>query len=221
MRQVPEAVHAMKSVKQPRPWSIRKRAFGMLALLLASAALTSGCSPWRIIPPENVSNPAPVYITRYASHTRLALPFEDGTRGVEYGYGDWHWYAKRETGAWSGFRAVLLPMDGAYSRREIPWPDSAETFQRRLGGNHTEKLMVESERASTLRKALEEMWQSLGEAEEVGHPRTGAVYRRAGEAYHLFSNSNQQTASWLKALDCRVRGIQVGGEFRVERSPPP
>lgn len=188
-------------------------------LIILVALIGGGCRPWRIIPPNQVESPTSVYLTRYASHTRLALPPESGHMGVEYGFGDWHWYAREETGAMSGVRAALLPMDAAYSRREVLWSDSAETLAIRLAGNHTERIEVESARVATLRQELEAKWDSLDAAEEVVIPRRDTVYRRTDENYHLANNSNQQTATWLEQLGCRIEGTPLKGEFRVEHEP--
>jgi hypothetical protein len=191
----------------------RRRAFGAMLLMAIVLGLGfSGCATWEIEPPPpgRIAEPAEVWLTRYARHVRLTLPAEDGRTAVEYGYGDWHWYAEGEVGALSGLRALFWPSDAALSRGEFRWgPDAATIASRR--GDRALAITVERARLQALREDLEALWESLDEAETVRHG--AAVYRRMGASYHFFNNSTTKTAEWLRALDCRVARPSIGGDF--------
>ena len=196
------------------------KSLGGLIALLALTVLISGCVGWRVVPPANLDAPASVYITRYGRHTRLALPMENHHHGVEYGFGDWNWYALQDTNASSGLRALFLVTDSALSRRILLWQESAEAFQGESGGSLTLKVEVESSLAEALLAKLEERWQSLRHAEEVTHFNRDIVYRKTDEPYHVLNNSNAKAVEWLRELGCRVYGIPLDANFKVMAAEP-
>ena len=199
----------MKSKKVSWAILILMALAGLLLLILAGTT-------WKVIPPENVEEAAHVFITQYASHTRLTIPLDKPIRAVEYGFGDWWYYAVMERGLRSGLRALFLPTDSAISRRVIPWGQSLKVVQQHLGGARTEAIAVDSSRLTKLRAKFEDHWHSLDAADEVLHPGTGTVYRRTKEPYHIMNNSNARTADWLRTLDCEINGLSLTGNFIVE-----
>jgi hypothetical protein len=175
---------------------------------------TAGCT-WRITPPGAVERPGTVYVTTYGKHTRLALPqAADPHRLVEFGFGDWHYYALEETGLLSGLRALFWSEASAYSRRELRYHPDPDTFSRLSGGERSARLVVEQSQIAVLRDALEQRWRSLA-GETVQRSAEELSLRRSDEPYHLFHNSNHRTAEWLRELGCEVRGVTILGSFRV------
>ncbi len=182
-----------------------------LALFVLVAQL--GCA-WRIAPPAAVEEPAGVFVTVYGRHTRLALPAPEDKQLIEYGFGDWRFYALEERGPISGLRALFWSRSSALSRRELPWRDETGAFERVAGGVRSERVIVERGRADALRERLESRWREL-EDEEVYQPREQMVLRKSDDPYHLLRNSNHQTADWLRELGCTVSGVTIGSRFRV------
>src|SRR5690606_655289 len=79
----------------PEARSISKR-YG-LAMLLALAGLLVSCTS-TIVPPAEVIDPVTVFVLSEAMHTGIVLPPDPGCSGnpheyVEFGFGDWSWYA--------------------------------------------------------------------------------------------------------------------------------
>jgi hypothetical protein len=184
------------------------------ALSWGSAALflvVPGCA-WRVVPPE-VRDGVPVVLSQYEWHTRLALP--DGTAAFyEYGFGEWNFYGLEKEGFFSGFRAITGLGKGAISRRELPYTLSESEFARAAGSNRSVRLYVERGRAEGLRGELERRWQSNAHSRVV---RTwdGIPVSRDRAAYHLFANSNDVVANWLRRLGCRVSGNTSTSRFKV------
>lgn len=196
----------------------RRKGTGILlgaGILAALLTLLSGCGTWRVTLPEEVHRPAHVLVTRSGSHTRLTLPLPQPGAGVEYGFGDWQWYARENRGAWSALRALFLPADAVLSRRPVRRPMPAFPGPSILEQGGYLVLEVEAARIEHLRQALEETWQALDGAEEVVHPFSGTVYRRMPEPYHVFNNSNARSAAWLEALGCEVTGFSFWAEFEI------
>ena len=169
-----------------------------------------GCA-WRVIPPE-VADGVPVVLSQYAWHTRLALP--DGTAAFyEYGFGEWNFYGLEREGFFSGVRAITGQGKGAISRRKLPYTLSESEYARAAGSNRSAVLYVERGRAEGLRSELERRWQSA--PARVVRAWDGIPVSRDPAPYHLFTNSNQVVANWLRRLGCRVSGNTLTSRFKV------
>jgi hypothetical protein len=178
------------------------------------AIVSSGCA-WRITPPATLERPGNVYITSYGKHTRLALPeAAQPGRMIEFGFGDWHYYALEETSLLSGLRALFWSEASALSRRELLFHEDPAMFRVGSGGEHTARIRVEQARIDALRNALEKEWNSLV-GESAHRSQEDMSLRRSNARYHLFRNSNHQTADWLRELGCKVNGIAILARFRV------
>lgn len=187
----------------------------MLPVMAGTAlALLAACS-WTVVPPDLEGPGAPVFVTSYDKHTRLALPSGDGF--LEYGFGDWHYYALEEWGTGSMVRGAFFSRGSAFSRRRLPWTDDEEEFRRAAGGVSSLRVEVDAARAADLLARLERRWVEL---EELGGER---VYRewedldlaRWDERYHLFDNSNHKVVHWLRELDVEVRGWTLTNRFKL------
>src|SRR5262245_8308798 len=77
----------------------------VLALGLAALASLSSCAA-TVEAPERVEDPASVFLFAGGRHCGLLLPCADG-RIVEYGYGDWGWYALGEDDWWRAPATML------------------------------------------------------------------------------------------------------------------
>ena len=180
-----------------------------LLILLLTIPLLQACT-WTIIPPEPTVDPTTVYISVYGRHTRLALPDGPGQL-VEYGFGDWRYYAEAERNLFTGAQALFFSSGATLSRRELTDPNTAE-LSRHFFSNRTEAIEVPGDLASQLHEALLLAWEA-GEGEEI---RQGSlVFRQSPQRYSLFHNSNHQTAFWLEQLQCEVRGAPFWSNFRV------
>ncbi len=197
---------------------------------LAIGALTlfglSSCA-WKVVPPRDAAEPVPVFVSEYGRHTRLALP--DRTAAFfEYGFGEWNFYGLEKRGVFSALRAITGLGRGAFSRRKLPYTLEESRFVQAAGSRRSVRLFVERSRAEELRYELEGRWRA--------NLRTVVI--RAWDhipvspdraRYHLFHNSNQAVAGWLKRLGCRVIGCPITSNFQVvkesaaveRRSPQP
>ncbi len=204
------AVYAHSGVMRKPPTLLTAISLAFLAFSL------SGCA-WRVMAPPPPTDPVTVHLTAYALHSRVAVPDEEGTgRMIEYGFGDWDYYALQRTGAWRGFRALFFSRASAFSRRELPARDDPEAFRVLAGGKRTLSVEVERERADALREELEARWHALDSAgaDFAIRAGSGVELRRTEERYHLFRNSNHRSATWMRELGCEVRGTAITNRFR-------
>ena len=181
------------------------------ALVLLSLA---GCA-WRVIPPAQVADPVPVFVTEYGRHTRLALP-NDSTAFVEYGFGEWNFYGLEKQGWLSALRAISGFGQGALSRRELPFAQDEVDFLQTAQGARSARLWVERSSANDLRKELEARWRANAGAVVVRQADQIPVSRDPAH-YHLLGNSNHAVANWLKRLGCSVRGYPITSGFEITK----
>lgn len=184
----------------------------MLGLCLL---LPVGCA-WKIHPPAELEEPADVYVSRYGWHTRLALPMGDGSETglIEYGFGDWKYYALEQRGVVSGIRALFFSDASALARRELS-PEKARVFFLNSEANDdVARIAVERSLVIALREQLETRWASL-DSEFTSRSDEDIVMAKVDDRYSLWRNSNTRLGDWLTELGCEVEGRPIWSNFRV------
>jgi hypothetical protein len=188
-------------------------------LVTMVALLLSGCGATLIVPPATPLEPVPVFVLDHGRHTSLVLPAPDGALH-RYAYGDWRYYAERDTSLIRGLAALLWPTPGALGHRQLAGPPDAEAVRRQVRVPIVELhgLQVERTRAEALRHRLDAL---IAEA----HIRLQAVdvdleFVPHPHDYSLAHNSNQVMADWLTELGCEVSRRPVLSGWRLQGSTP-
>ena len=99
------------------------------ALAVAALLWLSGCGA-TVYPPPGVAAPSQVGVLDHGQHSSLILQIPDGM--VRYSYGDWKWYAFRQTGPTEGTSALFWPSQAALGRKELPGPFSPAAVAREV-----------------------------------------------------------------------------------------
>lgn len=185
-----------------------------VAVLGTACALLwpSGCA-WTVKPPPSPQEPVTVWVTEYGRHSRVALPSGRSTF-LEYGFGEWNFYAREQRGFLSTLRAGAGLGSGAFSRRElVPAPDGT-LGPPQTGGTRSASLQAEREAATRLRDRLEARW-AANQPRVIVRSADGVPVSSDPQRYHLFANSNHAAADLLRELGCRVSGFPILSNFRV------
>jgi hypothetical protein len=192
---------------------VTRRAARAATLLLVLLLLT-GCGTTRIVPPPDPRDPVSVFVLDHGRHTSLVLPAPDGSLR-RYAYGDWRFYAERDTGAASALAALLWPTPGALGYRDLPGPATAEAVRAQVGVMIVElhSLNVERERVDRLRTRLDA--RIAGAQRRLDTPEVDLVFIPYPTGYHLGHNSNQMLADWLVELGCEVSRRPVRAGWRI------
>ena len=186
------------SASRHRPW---------LALAVASPLWLSGCAA-TVFPPDRVADPAQIGVLDHGWHASLIVEVPDGM--VRYSYGDWDWYALRQTGPAEASSALLWPSQAALGRRELPGPFSPSAVSReiRVPIEHAVYLTVEAQEVRRLVDRLDRIFYENSDS-RIYNEAYDLYFVPHPDPYSMFHNSNQVVADWLEQLGCRVEGTSL------------
>ncbi len=194
----------MKASRRRRVW---------LALVVTGLlAWTVGCTS-TVTPPARVANPTEVLLIRDAMHRGLLLP--NGNGFVEFGFGDWSWYALGNDSWYHVFPTVLWPTQGTLSRRQHHASDSASA-RAAMSWAEFESFVVERETAKRLRDRLEAAFAArAGERVHQAYLRMDFV--PYDDSYWFLDNCADACAVWLTELGCAVSWVPIRTDLTSAR----
>jgi hypothetical protein len=179
----------------------------LVAVALATVLLAFGCTS-TITPPPTPTDPVTIFVLREAMHTGLVLPPQAGhAEYVEFGYGDWSWFALGNDAWYHAFATVLWPTQGALGRRSFGANSEAE-LQRIVHWATLSPVVVSRERAGQLRTRLERE-HAAGKAELVRRQDLGFEFVPSQDSYWFGYNCADAAAGWLRELDCSVSWVPI------------
>lgn len=183
------------------------------------AGVLGGCR-YSVTPAESVVDPVTVYVVDYGDTSRVWLPTGDADSFVEWGYGDWRWYANDRRSLLYGSVIFIWPTDGAIARREwsgSPWGSSGRDRPRpEIDGYATwiYELPVERAAADALLGSLQSQYDAQIES-EIYNERRETWFVRDDTSYWLGHQSSSVMADWLEDLGADTRGFTVRARYRV------
>jgi hypothetical protein len=188
------------------------------AVALGVVLLAQACTTV-VIPPADPAEPRPVFLLDHGRHASLVLPAGDAGM-IRYEYGDWRWFALRQTGPFEATGALLWPTRAGLGRRWLPGPPDAPSVQQQVAVviEDLHVVTVEAVAVARLRAELEALF-AAGANRRVVNAAYDLDFVPHPERYSAFHNSNTVVAGWLSRLGCRVRGIALLSRWRV--APPP
>lgn len=213
---------------------------GLTLLLLAMIALCTGCTNV-IIPPHDLQNPRMVYLLESGRHSSLLLPDLDDDSAepsfTEYAYGDWQWFAHRNTGWYRVMPTLFWPTQGTIGRNTsplpepiIPSPSQGGVFAlveeghrlaivHHFGLDALYPIWVEAEHIEALHRRLDERYEDSAAASRFV-PEYRLTFVPDSKPYTAFHNCNHEVLAWLRDLGCETRGTGMFSLFRVENVNP-
>ena len=170
--------------------------------LVLALALGPGCVS-TVVPPEPPADPATVLLLTHGRHAGLLLPasLRPGLDAgfVEYGYGDWTWYALGHADCWRAPGTVLWPNRGALGRRVV---EADELAGDPYPGATLTPLTVSLARADALLARLDAEFEAS--SERRFNAEYGMEFARHPARFWLFHTCADEVAEWLEELDCDV-----------------
>jgi hypothetical protein len=186
-----------------------------LALAVAAPLWLWGCAN-TVSPPERVADPVQVGVLDHGHHASLVVQIAGGNM-LRYSYGDWKWYALRQTGPAEGSSALLWPTQAALGRRELPGPFSPLAVSRevRVPIENALYLTVDADAVRHLVGRLDRVYHQ-NSAQQIYNAAYDLVFVPHPEPYSMFHNSNQVVGQWLEQLECRVEGTTLFSIWELE-----
>ncbi len=186
---------------------------------LGVVAMLVGCR-YSITPPSSAADPVTVYLVDYGDTSRVWLPAGEPGSFVEWGYGDWRWYANDRRSLLYGSVVFLWPTDGAIARREwsgSPWASPGRDRPREeIDGYATwiYELPVERSDADALLASLQSRYDAAIES-EIYNERRLTWFVRDDSSYWLGYQSSSVMAGWMEELGAEASGFAVKARYRV------
>lgn len=173
----------------------------------------AGCAT-TIVAPADPPDPVEVFVVDHGRTASLVIPASSGGM-LRYAYGDWRWYALRETGPLHALSILLWPREGALGRAELDSPPTLANVRTHLA--QVERVLpvrVGRARVRAFEDEIERLYRSRLDT-EVDTPATGLRFVHHPRRYTYFHNSNHMVAAWLRELGCRTRGRPFHSSWRV------
>lgn len=198
----------------PAPPRRRRRRRALLAAaLLLVGWLMLGCTSV-VAPPRDVRDPVTVLIIRDAMHRGIVFP--RATSYVEYGFGDWGWYAAGADSWYNVFATVLWPTAATLSRRTHSAPD-AEALQRVVHWAEFDPVVVERSKADALLQRLDADF-AAGSDRIVRRADLRMEFVPTAGNYWFPHNCADVCAEWLVELGCEVSWVPIRTDVAVART---
>jgi hypothetical protein len=181
-------------------------------VLIGLIALAAGCTN-TIVPPQAPAEARTLYLLDLGRHTRLAFERSGGGL-VEYGYGEWRWYALMENRWWRVPAVLLWPTQGTLGRREWRGTGAEERFLNHYAGLFVLELPAQERRVEALLAKLDAAFERRSD-ERILNEAYGLEFVPNERAYWLFSNSNNVVSEWLQEVGYTVRGTALLAEWQL------
>ncbi|MFT4516303.1 MAG: hypothetical protein ACI91B_005027 [Planctomycetota bacterium] len=190
---------------------LRKRWRGRRALMgwatvWAVGFLSVGCTS-TVMQPSDPLDPVEVFVLSEAMHTGIVLPPDPGSSGnpdqyVEFGFGDWSWFALANNSWHNAFSTMLWPTQGTLGRRTFG-ARTANELRNRASWAKLQSVVVSREKAALLRRRLQAEFDG---ARKLVVVRQDFNFRFVpmDNSYVLLNNCVDLAVEWLQALDCEV-----------------
>jgi len=166
-----------------------------IALLFAIFGWTA-----RVRPPASVSTPISVFVVRDELHRGLLLPVPTGGF-VEFGFGDWEWYARAQEQWHRVFATVLWPTRGTLARREHFASDAA-ALRASMPWASFDEFVVDARDAMRLRERLDAQF-TAGNRDRVIRSGLRMHFVPWDRDYWFGDTCADAVVEWLQELGCR------------------
>lgn len=185
----------------------------LLALLLFAGLVALWGTTASVMPPASPDDPVTVMLIADELHRGLLLP--DGAGGfVEFGFGDWEYYARGDDGCCGTIAALFWPTPGTLSRRMLPLLDPAGV-RAALPWARFQELRVGRTAARALCERLDAACVAQ-RGRQVARPNWNMTFVPWPRRFWVLDNCGDAVADWLRELGCSVSWVPICLDLRVE-----
>lgn len=197
---------------------LRYAVIAAIGALVAATVLFAGCAN-TIHPPAAPDEARRLYLLDLGRHTRLAFGLPDGGF-VEYGYGEWRWYAKLEDQWWRAPAVLFWPTQGTLGRRYWRGPGAEARLLNEYDGLNVLELPAAEDKVDALVAGLDREFER-----HSAHVIHNAVYdldfAPVDRRYWFGNNSNHAVKKWLQQTGYGVSGSGLFANWKLEEDARP
>lgn len=197
------------------PLRRRWRVLALAGVALGIAFAVFGCTSTVRPPAGPLSDPVAVLVGFDESHHGIVLPRAE-TGWVEYGFGEFGWYAEMKNAWYHAFATVLWPTQGTLGRRELAADDVSDA-RRELSWIHLEEIEVEGARVDALRDRLDAQFEA-GRGGLVRNEAYRMDFVPVDEGFWCLFNCTDAVAEWLEELGCDVSWVPIRTGLEIVRT---
>ena len=184
------------------PW----RSSRLLAILGAATFSLGACTSM-VVPPVDVLDPVEIFVLSEAIHTGVVLPPDPDASGnpdqyVEFGFGDWSYYALENDYWFQAIDTVLWPTQGTLCRRAFG-ARAAEELSDLADEISLQSIIVSRKDASRLRRRLQAEFDEARKVVIVNRD-SNLKFVPSDYSYWLPYNCVDVAVDWLIELGCEV-----------------
>lgn len=165
-----------------------------------------GCTS-TITPPPAPRDPVSVFLVLDDRHRGVVMQDAAGTGMVEFGYGDWDWYAQNHDAWYDVFDTILWPTTGTIGRRPTD-ATSGQDLRARYPWIELHEFAVERDAMVALRGDLESRFAARA-SEQHYNARYRMTFVPVDDGYWCLFNCNDAVADWLERLGCSVSWVPI------------
>ena len=193
---------------------LRYAVIAAIGALAAAALFFAGCAN-TIHPPANPGETRSLYLLDLGRHTRLAFGLPDGGF-VEYGYGEWRWYAKLEDQWWRAPAVLFWPTQGTLGRRHWRGTQAEARLLGEYAGLNVLELPAAKDKVDALVASLDREFER--HSAQLRHNAVyGLDFVPTEESYSLCNNSNHAVKEWLQQAGYSVSGTGTFANWEVAK----
>lgn len=182
--------------------------------LVGIATLSLSCFS-TIRPPADVEDGVVVYFVEAALHSGVVLPADEPGHWVEFGFGEYAWYAEARDAWYRTFATVLWPTRGTLGCRRFTAPN-ADEVTRKAWADRVTPVVVERAKARALLTRLETLFAEQGEpVYQARYEMSFVPWRR----YWILNSCHDATVDWFVELGCSAIWVPVRLGLAVEVQP--
>ena len=195
--------------------------FSGLILWIALGCSAVSCTAV-VTPPPAPRQPTTAFVLREALHVGIVLPTgapppEPGF--VEFGFGEWSWYALGEDAWYRVFPVVLWPTPGTLCRRKFAARDEVALRSYCAStGRELDPMVVDCDAVANLREQLNAQFESASQDRAlVQRPELEMQFVPTDASYWFAHTCADVAAGWCEALGCSVGWLPIRGSLAVRQ----
>ena len=146
-----------------------------------------------------------VYLLKYSNWGHHSLAFYDDGQLTEFTYGDWELFALNKRSAWTAWKNMTFPTQGALGRKSVAIKSGEPICEKFIACEAVVFFNAPRDKVNQLKIMLEREYINNLES-EVFNGVEEVFFVKHPDPYWGFHNCNHELVEWLETLGADVSG---------------